>query len=60
MTTKALFEIIQSRLTANITLDFIKSIRTVKGNTQNSEREVIKKIKEVLMEMEYGKMKVLI
>jgi hypothetical protein len=52
MTTKALFEIIQSRLTANITLDFIKSIRTVKGNTQNSEREVIKKIKEVLTEME--------
>jgi hypothetical protein len=46
-----LFQTIAVRLNDKITVDFMKSIRTIKGNTQSSEREVIKKCKETFTEM---------
>ena len=46
-----LFEQIQMRVQQMFTSELIKSIKTVKGNTQNSERVTILKIKEVLDSM---------
>ena len=48
MAHRALFNRITSKLSDVVNVDFIKSTKTEKGNTQVSERVVIEKIREVL------------
>jgi hypothetical protein len=48
---ETLFQQIRSLCAQKITTDWISTIKTTKGNTQNSERIVIQKIKEVLDEL---------
>lgn len=47
----ALFDKIKEFVSASVTTEFILSTKTLKGNTQSSERVVITKIKEVLDSM---------
>lgn len=47
-----LFEFISSKVTDEITTDFILTTKTLKGNTQNSERIVIAKIRDILMKLD--------
>ncbi len=48
---QVLFQTIKTRMQSFISLEFIKSTRTAKGNTQVSERIVITKMKEMFDEM---------
>ena len=52
MAHRALFNRITSKLSDVVNVDFIKSTKTEKGNTQVSERVVIEKIREVLTSLE--------
>ena len=52
MAHRALFNRITSKLGEVVSVDFIKSTKTEKGNTQVSERVVIEKIREVLTSLE--------
>lgn len=52
MAHRALFNRITSKLSDMVSIDFIKSTKTEKGNTQVSERVVIEKIREVLTSLE--------
>lgn len=52
ITKDILFNQIRAFCATKITPDWISTIKTSKGNTQNSERIVIQKIKEVLDELE--------
>jgi len=56
MSKPSLFALIQERMKSVMTTEFIKSTVTVKGNTQNSERDVISKVKSVLdgLSLEYS------
>ena len=49
MAHRALFNRITSKLSDVVNVDFIKSTKTEKGNTQVSERVVIEKIREVML-----------
>ena len=48
---KILFDRISSLLKQRINLEWIESVKTIKGNTQSSERLVIQKIKQVFDEL---------
>jgi hypothetical protein len=52
MAHRALFNRITSKLSDMVNVDFIKSTKTEKGNTQVSERVVIEKIREVLTSLD--------
>ena len=52
MAHRALFNRITSKLSDMVNVDFIKSTKTKKGNTQESERVVIEKIREVLTSLD--------
>ena len=52
MAHRALFNRITSKLSDMVNVEFIKSTKTEKGNTQVSERVVIEKIREVLTSLE--------
>lgn len=49
---QSLFKCISNKIDEQIGEEFIKSTKTEKGNTQASERVVIKKIREILNSME--------
>ena len=51
LTKEFLFDQIRTLCAFKITTEWISTIKTTKGNTQNSERIVIQKIKEVLDEL---------
>jgi hypothetical protein len=51
MATQALFQMIETRMRAVVSSEFIRSTRTAKGNTQVSERIVITKMKEIFDDM---------
>jgi len=52
MAHRALFNRITSKLGDMVSVDFIKSTKTEKGNTQVSERVVIEKIRDVLTSLD--------
>jgi len=47
-----LFKIIATKLKSVVNDEFIQSIKTLKGNTQSSERVVIQKIRDVFGDLE--------
>jgi len=47
-----LFKIIATKLKSIVNDEFIQSIKTLKGNTQSSERVVIQKIRNVFGDLE--------
>ena len=49
---KELFDKITGELDKRVSVDFIKSTKTEKGNTQVSERVVIEKMREIFDSME--------
>ena len=46
-----LFEMIATQLKSVVNVEFIQSIKTLKGNTQSSERVVIQKIRDVFKDL---------
>jgi len=46
-----LFEMITTQLKSVVNVAFIQSIKTLKGNTQSSERVVIQKIRDVFKDL---------
>ena len=46
-----LFEMITTQLKSVVNVEFIQSIKTLKGNTQSSERVVIQKIRDVFKDL---------